>query len=64
MIIPLGDMVSDERNIYELTNAIIRRTEQLLLAGDPELDKNNGKVVSTAIKEIVSLKIGYEYTRD
>jgi DNA-directed RNA polymerase subunit K/omega len=42
-----------------LTCAIIKRASQIHLAGDEELAANRGKVVSTAIKQIVSEKVRY-----
>ena len=59
MIIPLDLLVETNEDIYELTCAAIRRSVQLSLAGDEELDKNQGKLVSTAIKQILTEKVKY-----
>ena len=59
MIIPLDLLVGNEDNVYELTCAAVRRAHQLTVAGDEEVDENNGKVVSTAIKQILTNKVNY-----
>ncbi|MDA3957928.1 DNA-directed RNA polymerase subunit omega [Oceanispirochaeta sp.] len=63
LIIPLGDLVNHEGNMYELTNAAIHRAEQISMAGSDDLDKNRGKIVSTALEEIISKKVQYEYQK-
>ena len=60
MIIRLDLLINDESNIYELTNASIRRAYQITMTGDEELEENNGKVVSTAIKQILTKKVQYK----
>jgi DNA-directed RNA polymerase subunit omega len=60
MIIPLDLLVNDENNIYELTNAAVRRAYQITMTGDEELEDNNGKVVSTAIRQILTKKVQYQ----
>ncbi|AFG37156.1 DNA-directed RNA polymerase subunit omega [Spirochaeta africana] len=59
MILPLDLLESAETNMYELTAATIRRAYQLTMTGDEELVKNNGKVVPTAIKQILTKKVAY-----
>ncbi len=59
MIIPLDLLIGNDDNVYELTCATIRRALQITMAGDEEVDRNNGKVVSTAIKQILSKKVNY-----
>lgn len=59
MILPLDLLVSYQGNSYELTCAAIKRAIQLHLAGDEELEENKGKVVSTAIKQILTEKVRY-----
>ena len=56
---PLDKLISDNSNVYELTCASIRRAAQITLAGDEEVDENNGKVVSTALKQILTKKVEY-----
>ncbi len=60
MIIPLDLLMDNENNSYELTNASIRRAFQITMTGDDELDENNGKVVSTAIRQILTKKVQYQ----
>jgi DNA-directed RNA polymerase subunit K/omega len=38
---------------------MIKRATQIHLAGDEELETNKGKVVSTAIKQILTEKVRY-----
>ena len=59
MILPLDLLVSYPGNMYELTCAAIRRGVQINLAGDEDLSENEGKVVSTAIKQILTEKVKY-----
>jgi DNA-directed RNA polymerase subunit omega len=59
MIIPLDLLIGNDDNVYELTCASIRRALQITMAGDEEIDENNGKVVSTAIRQILSKKVKY-----
>lgn len=61
MIIPIKDLVTAEGNMYEITNAAISRSSQLSKTGSKELEENLGKVVSVAIKEIVTEKVKYNY---
>jgi DNA-directed RNA polymerase subunit omega len=58
-IIPLDLLVSFNGNIYSETCAIIKRSHQIHLAGDEELEANRGKVVSTAIKQILTEKVRF-----
>ncbi len=57
MILPLDLLNSYEKNIYELTCAAIRRAYQITIAGDEEVEANNGKVVSVSIKQILTNKV-------
>ncbi len=59
MILPLDRLISYQGNMYELTCAAIRRAYQLTVTGDEELDVNQGKVVSLAVKQILSGKVEY-----
>lgn len=60
MIVPLEKLVNEDSNIYELTRAAIRRAYQITLTGDEELEQNDGKVVSTAIKQILTRQVQYQ----
>lgn len=59
MIIPLGKLVEEKSNKYELTCAMVRRALQVSVTGDVDLKQNEGKVVSTAIKQILDRKVEY-----
>jgi len=59
MILPLDLLIKNQGNMYELTCAAIKRAIQINLAGDEELDPNNGKIVSLAIKQILTKKVEY-----
>ncbi|THB65627.1 MAG: DNA-directed RNA polymerase subunit omega [Spirochaetaceae bacterium] len=59
MITPMDLLENAEVNMYELTVATIRRAYQLTMTGDAELAKNNGKVVPTAIQQILTQKVAY-----
>jgi DNA-directed RNA polymerase subunit omega len=59
VILPLDKLIADTSNVYELTCAAIRRAAQITLAGDEDLVENDGKVVSTAAKQILTKKVEY-----
>ncbi|TVQ18153.1 MAG: DNA-directed RNA polymerase subunit omega [Spirochaetaceae bacterium] len=59
MILPLNLLEQYQDNVYELTVAAVRRAYQITMTGDEELDENDGKVVSTAIKQILTKKVQY-----
>ncbi|AHC15772.1 DNA-directed RNA polymerase subunit omega [Salinispira pacifica] len=60
MIIPLDYLESEKGNMYELTCAAIRRAYQLTVTGDTETEEEQSKIVSTAIKQILTRKVQYE----
>ncbi len=62
--IPLDDLVSTDKNMYELTNAAIHRAGQISMAGSEDLDSSGGKIVSLAIKEIVTEEVQYDMKQD
>lgn len=59
MIIPLDFLLREEGNMYETTCASIRRAYQLTVTGEEEVAENQGKVVSVAIKQILTKKVYY-----
>jgi len=59
MILPLNLLEQYQGNVYELTVATVRRAYQITMTGDEELDENDGKVVSTAIRQILTEKVQY-----
>ena len=60
MVLPLDLLTSFQGNIYELTCAAMKRSIQINLAGDEELEQNRGKIVSTALKQILTGKVKYK----
>ena len=59
MILPLDLLISHDGNVYELTCAAVRRAMQITVTGDEEIAENDGKVVSTAVKQILTKKVEY-----
>lgn len=59
MAINLDKIVNFDGNIYEVTNAVIRRAKQITEIGDDDLSLHHGKVVSTSLHQIFSKKIEY-----
>ena len=59
MRLPLNLLIKNQENMYEVTCAAIRRAVQINLAGDEELDDNKGKIVSLAVKQILTSKVEY-----
>ncbi len=60
MVLPLDLLIQEDSNIYELTRASIRRAYQISVTGDEELEQNQGKVVSTAIRQVLTRKVQYQ----
>ena len=61
MVLPLDLLESFQGNIYEMTCAAMKRSVQINLAGDDELEENKGKIVSTALKQILTEKVRYRH---
>jgi DNA-directed RNA polymerase subunit omega len=59
VIIPLDALIKYDDNVYTITSAMIRRATQIQLAGDEELEANRGKIVSTAIRQLLTEKVRY-----
>ncbi|MGP1521919.1 MAG: DNA-directed RNA polymerase subunit omega [Treponema sp.] len=59
MIFPLQDLVRFEDNVYEITCAASRRAYQLSMVRDPEIENNDGKVVSLAARQLFSKQVEY-----
>ena len=60
MIVPLDELIDFNGNRYELTCAAIKRAIQINLTGDDELKKNKGKIVPTALKQVLTKKVQYK----
>ncbi len=59
MVLPIDLLIADDSNVYELTCASIRRAAQITLTGDDEIAENDGNIVSTALKQILTKKVEY-----
>lgn len=59
MPFPMDLLISTQHNVYELTCAIIRRALQLSITGDEDVEKQGGKVVPTAITQILTKKVEF-----
>ncbi len=57
--VPLQGIVDHEGNVYELTNAAIKRAAQLAITGGATVDECEGKFVSAALTEVVNKKVDY-----
>lgn len=60
MVLPLDLLVAHDGNGYELAASSMRRAVQIYLAGDDDLAANHGKIVSLAIKQILTKKVRYQ----
>ena len=63
MILPLTLLVRNVDNRYELAAAAMRRAHHLTIIGDDDVEANRGKVVSTAVQQILTRKVKYEIER-
>ncbi len=61
MVLPLDLLEGFQGNIYEMTCAAMKRSIQINLAGDDELEANRGKIVSTALKQILNQKVRFRH---
>ncbi|MCL2245015.1 MAG: DNA-directed RNA polymerase subunit omega [Treponema sp.] len=59
MIFPLKDLIEYDENMYEITTAASRRSFQLSMLKDPEIEDNDGKVVSLAARQIFSKEVDF-----
>lgn len=64
MIFPLEQLVQFKDNIYEITSAASRRAYQLSKLGDPEIEENDGKVVSLAAKQVFTNQVEYRIEQE
>ena len=59
MIFPLEELIKYSENMYEITSAASRRSYQLSMLRDPEIDDYNGKVVSLAARQVFTKEIEF-----
>lgn len=51
--------MNHDGNVYEMTNAAIKRAAQLTVTGSPTVEECEGKYVSAALKEVLLKKVDY-----
>jgi len=59
MIFPLKDLIDYDENMYEITAASSRRSYQLSMLRDPEIEYNDGKVVSLAARQVFTREVEF-----
>jgi DNA-directed RNA polymerase subunit omega len=59
MIFPLEELIEYDGNMYEITSAASRRSYQLSMLKDPEVEMNDGKVVSLAANQVFTKQINF-----
>ncbi|MDR3124145.1 MAG: DNA-directed RNA polymerase subunit omega [Treponema sp.] len=59
MIFPLEELIEYEGNMYEITAAASRRSYQLSMLKDPDIEDNDGKVVSLAARQVFTDQIEF-----
>ena len=59
MIFPLKDLIEYGENMYEITSAASRRSYQLSMLKDPEIEDNEGKVVSLAAQQVFTQEVEF-----
>jgi DNA-directed RNA polymerase subunit omega len=59
MIFPLEELIEYEGNMYEITAASSRRSYQLSMLKDPDIEDNDGKVVSLAARQVFTDQIEF-----
>ncbi|GHV71057.1 hypothetical protein AGMMS49928_21260 [Spirochaetia bacterium] len=57
MIFPLQELIEYDGNMYEVTSAASRRSYQLSMLDDPEIEDNDGKVVSLAARQVFTQEV-------
>ena len=61
---PIDKLVSIERNMYELTNAVIHRAHQISISRPEELERTGGKIVTLAIQQIFYGEVEYQIKQE
>jgi DNA-directed RNA polymerase subunit omega len=59
MIFPLEELIEYDNNMYEITSAASRRSYQLSMLKDPDIELNDGKVVSLAARQVFTQEIEF-----
>ena len=59
MIFPLQELIEYDDNMYEITSASSRRSYQLSMLKDPEIEESDGKVVSLAARQVFTKEVEF-----
>jgi len=59
MIFPLEELIEYDENMYEITTASSRRSYQLSMLRDPEIEYVDGKVVSLAARQVFTQEVEF-----
>jgi DNA-directed RNA polymerase subunit omega len=59
MIFPLEELIEYNGNMYGITSAASHRSYQLSMLKDPEIEENDGKVVSLAARQVFTREIEF-----
>ncbi|GHT97287.1 hypothetical protein FACS1894142_1500 [Spirochaetia bacterium] len=59
MIFPLEELIEYDKNMYKITCAASRRSYQLSMLKDPDIELNDGKVVSLAARQLFTDEIEF-----
>ncbi|GHV83813.1 DNA-directed RNA polymerase subunit omega [Spirochaetia bacterium] len=59
MLFPLEELIKFQGNMYEITCAASRRSYQLSMIKSPDVEDNDGKVVSYAAAEVFRGDVKY-----
>jgi len=59
MIFPLEELIEYSKNMYEITVAASRRSYQLSMLKDPEIEYSDGKVVSLAARQVFTQEVEF-----
>jgi DNA-directed RNA polymerase subunit omega len=60
MIFPLQELIEYDRNMYEITVAASRRSYQLSMLEEPEIEENDDKVVSLAARQVFTKEVEFQ----
>jgi len=59
MIFPLKNLIEYDENMYEVTSAASKRSFQLSMLKDEEIEENDGKVVSLAARQVFTKEVEF-----
>ncbi|MFW6181821.1 MAG: DNA-directed RNA polymerase subunit omega [Spirochaetota bacterium] len=61
-MLPVSEIVDFAGNRYLLARAVMKRARQINFLGDEELEAFEGKIVSLAMKQVLTGELHYDYT--